>query len=107
MNDEIITLFSVNIECTETHAKVLTDKLDSIEEDLDGAESIGNYDHYYQGGELVIESWESGQPYELGELIGKWQTDTGYDNPVSFLFTGKQGCIVWDVGRVDVHNGKL
>ena len=107
MSDDIITLFSVNIECTEAQAKVLTDKLDSLDDDFENPGWAGHLEHRYQGGELVIESYETGQPHELGELIAKWQTDTGHDKPVSFVFAGQQGCIVWDVGRVDVHNGKL
>jgi hypothetical protein len=93
MSDEIITLFSVNITCTEAQAKVLTDQLDRSNVDLTVKDFIGNYEHFYQGGELVIESYESGQPRELGEMIAKWQTETENDKLVSFLFAGQQGQI--------------
>ena len=106
MSYEITTLFRVSIKCTETQAKVLTDTLDSLDKDFDNPDWAGHLQHDYLSGELSIDSYESGQPRELGELIAMWQTDTGYDKPVSFLFSGQQGCIVCDIGRVDVHKGK-
>ena len=106
MSYDITTLFRVSIKCAEAQAKVLTDKLDSLDKDFDNPGWAGHLQHDYLSGELSIDSHESGQPQELGELIAKWQTDTGYDKPVSFLFSGQQGCIVCDIGRVDVHNGK-
>ena len=107
MSDDIITLFSVNIACTQGQAQVLTDRIDACMDSDDIDVWIGSYGHDWRDGELSIESNESGQPYELGDLIARWQKDTGYDKKVSFLFAGEQGALVLDCGRVDVANGVL
>ena len=71
MSYEITTLFRVSIKCTETQAKVLTDTLDSLDKDFDNPDWAGHLQHDYLSGELSIDSYESGQPRELGELIAR------------------------------------